>query len=178
MISYLNVDDAYILPEFRVVYKITLPLPHPTQQLIKARAIIQLVKKVHEEVYISRGVDKMSTGALKLWFPHLQSHRLREYLLRKLVLGTHSCGNVLMVVVNNVGSLGKCQLSITRRIREMVIPLRQYGDASWTCPHFSGSLGLLGCRAARTLDCLPEVEPSAPTGSPRESCYPQWAKYG
>lgn len=124
MQAHLSVDDAYILPELGVVYEVTLLLPHPTQQLIKACTIVELVKKMDEEVYISRSVNEMSTGTLKLWFPDLQGHSLCEDLLRKLMLGTHSCCNVLMVIVDNMRSLERSQSTPTGRAPQMIIPLQ------------------------------------------------------
>jgi hypothetical protein len=102
--NHLGVGRAGILPQFGVVDEVALFLSNTAQQLIKASTVIELIQKADEEIHVARCVYEMPARAFKLWPPDLDSERFREYLRHFMLCGC-CCGCILLVIINDMGSL-------------------------------------------------------------------------
>ena len=88
-----------------MVEKITLFLSHTAKDLVEACMVVELIEQAHKKVHVSCSIDKMPARAFKFRLPHLNGHRLSEYLLRKFLLGCRSSRRVLVVVIYYMSSL-------------------------------------------------------------------------
>lgn len=91
-----------------MIDKITLLLAKPAKQLIQTLPIVCFLEKLEEKIHVSSRVDKVSTGPLVLWSPHLQSQGLGENLWHKLVLRRGGTGRIFLALVMHL-----CRLTST-----------------------------------------------------------------
>lgn len=155
-----------------MVDEVALLLPDPAKQLLKICPVVKLIKKTDKEIDITSSVNEMSPWSLIFWLPDLQSHSLREYLLRQFMLRTCGSRFILAVIVENMRSLER---SVDDNAIEMDanVPLPRYGDASSIYRHSSDSSGPLGYMAAKPQDLLLVAILYGPRELSLEYCYLQ-----
>lgn len=89
-----------------MIDEIALLLSHASKQLIQTCTIVEFIKKADKEIDVTGCVDKMPSRAFVLRTPDLDGKCLGEDL-RQLLLRCSSCCSVLLIVVDDMGSLGK-----------------------------------------------------------------------